>query len=230
MNIQQYLDSYKKENESIKLEIIKAIQSYATPVHESVPERDKYGVIFEGFAVARYMPWLPAANYYNTALSPDRLYMIKQFLEMAPEGKCVECGVYTGGVTRMMLDAYRDVIAFDTFEGIKGAGEFDLHQDGDYDAGDVTKYIQGAEIVRGEIPYTFNGRDDTDIAFVHLDMDIYEPTRAALAYFYPRMREGGIIVLDDYGFWTTPGIKKAVDEFHFAKKIYLPTGQMVIFR
>jgi hypothetical protein len=48
-------------------------------------------------------------------------------------------------------------------------------------------------------------------SFVHVDMDIYEPTRAALEFFYKRMNEGGVFVVDDYG--HLKGVTKAVDEF-----------------
>lgn len=129
----------------------------------------------------------------------------------------------------MLLDEGKDVVAFDTFEGVKGAGEFDLHEDGDYNGQDVSEYIVGAEIVKGFVPDTFAGRDDK-ISFAHLDMDIYSPTKSALEYIFPRLLDGGMIVLDDYGFWTTPGVKKAVDEFQHGRKVYLPTGQMVIFK
>ena len=44
---------------------------------------------------------------------------------------------------------------------------------------------------------------------MHADVDLYEPTRAAFAYFYPRMVLGGGIVTDDYN-W--PGGRRGVNE------------------
>ena len=53
---------------------------------------------------------------------------------------------------------------------------------------------------------------DCRLAFVNLDVDLYQPTRAGLEYFYPLLSPGGVIIVHDYNFkW--PGIKKAVDEF-----------------
>ena len=46
---------------------------------------------------------------------------------------------------------------------------------------------------------------ETRYRFVHIDVDIYEPTYACLEYFHPRMVEGGLIVIDDYGFPSWPG-------------------------
>ena len=37
------------------------------------------------------------------------------------------------------------------------------------------------------------------VAFLHLDLDVYEPTAFALQTLVPHMVRGGLIVLDDYG-------------------------------
>jgi len=49
-------------------------------------------------------------------------------------------------------------------------------------------------------------------AFVNLDADLYNPTKAGLEYFYPRLSPGGVIIIHDYNHkWE--GVIKAVDEF-----------------
>ncbi|HEX3704868.1 MAG TPA: TylF/MycF/NovP-related O-methyltransferase, partial [Vicinamibacterales bacterium] len=48
---------------------------------------------------------------------------------------------------------------------------------------------------------------------LHIDVDLYEPTRDSIAFLYERMNPGGIVVCDDYGFMTCPGATKAIDEF-----------------
>ena len=50
-------------------------------------------------------------------------------------------------------------------------------------------------------------------AFVHVDVDLYQPTLDSLKFFYPRLLPGGVIVVDDYGYSVFPGAKRAVDEF-----------------
>ena len=49
-----------------------------------------------------------------------------------------------------------------------------------------------------------------------MDVDLYQPTLDAFAYFFPRLEAGGLIVTDDYN-W--PGGRKAVDEFRAANGI-----------
>jgi hypothetical protein len=66
---------------------------------------------------------------------------------------------------------------------------------------------------------------------VHIDVDLYQPTRDSLAFFYPRLVKGGVIVMDDYGFKTCPGATRAAEELATAQGVgilHLPTGQGVI--
>ena len=44
---------------------------------------------------------------------------------------------------------------------------------------------------------------------MHVDVDVYQPTRDSIEYFYPRLVPNGVIVCDDYN-W--PGARKAIEE------------------
>jgi hypothetical protein len=57
----------------------------------------------------------------------------------------------------------------------------------------------------------------TRIAFLHLDMDVKEPTTFALELLYDRVVPGGLIVLDDYG--AVAGETDAVDAFLAQKRL-----------
>jgi O-methyltransferase len=124
-------------------------------------------------------------------------------------GDVAEVGVYTGGITRMlalMLPA-KTVYGFDTFRGLPQLPRhtLDFHREGEFEANvaEVTAYL----------PATAKGLEKHKFALVHLDSDLYETTRAGLAFFWPRLSEGGVIVLDDYGWRDTLGVTLAVDEF-----------------
>ena len=45
-----------------------------------------------------------------------------------------------------------------------------------------------------------------------LDCELYESYKICLEFFYPRLTEGGIILLNEYNDPPWPGCKKAVDE------------------
>ena len=57
----------------------------------------------------------------------------------------------------------------------------------------------------------------TRIAFLHLDMDVKEPTTYALDYLYDRVVPNGLIVFDDYN--AVAGETDAVDEFLSKRKL-----------
>ena len=68
-------------------------------------------------------------------------------------------------------------------------------------------------IHKGWIPEAFTQLPETSWAFVHLDVDLYEPTLAGLQYFYPRLSDGGIIINDDYISPMLPGAGRAWDQY-----------------
>ena len=49
------------------------------------------------------------------------------------------------------------------------------------------------------------------ISLLHIDVDLYEPTKVVLEKLYDRVTKGGIIIFDDYGAFA--GTNKAVDDF-----------------
>jgi O-methyltransferase len=66
-------------------------------------------------------------------------------------------------------------------------------------------------IIAGYFPETAECASQERFSYVHLDLDLYQPTVAALQFFYPRMLSGGRIIVHDYS--QCEGVWKAVDEF-----------------
>jgi O-methyltransferase len=86
---------------------------------------------------------------------------------------------------------------------------------------------------KGLIPETFLGLEESRIAMAHVDVDIYSAVRACCEFIFPRLRVGGFMVFDDYGFPTCPGARTAVDEFFVGRSatpLVLQTGQAVVFK
>ena len=121
---------------------------------------------------------------------------------------------------------------FDSFEGLSEPQAEDLDVSG-MDAGEAGRIqsmmhrgnmafpldqlralfrpsFPGVTFNPGWIPASFAGLPERRYRFVHVDVDLYQPTLDAFAYFFPRLEAGGLIVTDDYN-W--PGGRKAVDEF-----------------
>lgn len=178
-------------------------------------------------------------------------------------GARAECGVYGGASALLMckvlareIEGYRgeDLHLIDSFAGLGEASSEDLIAFRDPTSGQVSTqagYATGAfgtsdaiarrELAdfpravfhKGVIPQVLATLPETTWSFVHIDVDLYEPTFACLDYFYPRLVEKGVILCDDYGAPMFPGAQKAWDEYCAEREInyvVLDTGQSVLLK
>ena len=51
------------------------------------------------------------------------------------------------------------------------------------------------------VPDPFKGTLPDKICFCHIDMNNAEPEMASLSVVLPRLQSGGVVLLDDYGWW-----------------------------
>ena len=61
---------------------------------------------------------------------------------------------------------------------------------------------------KGWIPDRLDEVKERTFSFVHIDVDLYQPTFDSFKFFYPRLLKNGIMVFDDYGCMRFPGAKK----------------------
>jgi O-methyltransferase len=64
---------------------------------------------------------------------------------------------------------------------------------------------------RGPVEQTLPEAAPERLALLRLDTDWYESTRHELEQLWPRLSDGGVLIVDDYGHWE--GARRAVDEF-----------------
>ncbi len=160
----------------------------------------------------------------RTLISPDRLKVIRQEVRRTNhlDGDVAELGVFRGGSARLIRKSMTGGVLhlFDTFEGLPqddtvvGAH----HLKGEFACGldDVRSFV-GTDSVEYHVgrfgPEAVpTAPVDARYRFVHLDGDLLATTRDALAYFWPRMVQGGVIVLDDYLWVRCPGVAMALEE------------------
>ena len=145
-----------------------------------------------------------------------------------PDGNILEVGCAFGGsglviaVRARIAGLTSAIILCDTFAGLVKTGEHDTLKDGDMHGPDgphqieVTQFIgnqglDGVNVVQGVFPEKYNLADSC-FRFVHIDVDIYQSMKDAFEAVWPRMVPGGIVVLDDYGEASCPGVTKFVEE------------------
>jgi O-methyltransferase len=65
--------------------------------------------------------------------------------------------------------------------------------------------------VQGKVEETVPANAPDQIALLRLDTDWYESTRHELEHLYGRLASGGVLIIDDYGWWQ--GSREATEEF-----------------
>jgi hypothetical protein len=126
----------------------------------------------------------------------------------------------------------RKIIGFDTFEGFPSLSEkdsagvseylkkggFKAEEDAQedlqaaidlYDLNRLMGHIPKVELVRGDVletvPQYLQNNPHLVVSLLHLDADLYEPTKVALENFVPRMPKGAVLVFDELNMKLFPG-------------------------
>jgi O-methyltransferase len=140
-------------------------------------------------------------------------------------GAFAELGVWRGNSAKVMHSLARDreLYLLDTFEGLPSErSEFDpangsSRHFADAFVEDVRHFVGRSDHVHfvvGSFPDSARLIPANErFAFVHIDCDLYQPAKAALEFFYPRVSRRGLIVVHDYASGRWPGVTRAVDEF-----------------
>jgi O-methyltransferase len=184
----------------------------------------------------------------NNPYSQDRKWVLREYVRVGNGllGDLAECGCFEGASAYFMLQAstHGMLYLFDSFQGISEPDGRDSDIGADvmpWAKGDLRSSEQklranltGSEAycaLAGWIPERFAEVADKKFRVVHIDVDLHQPTYDSLEFFYPRLVDGGVIVMDDYGFLTCPGARRAADEYARSQGIeilHLATGQGVI--
>lgn len=175
-------------------------------------------------------------NYVNkirTILTDEMLHNICTISSLCLnlKGDIAEVGVWIGSVGIIFGEIFKhkNIYLFDTFTGIPYSNEFDnIHKAGDFGYKDrnplnfssfeevketLSKY-NNISIHKGIFPHeTCKFIYNKKFSLVHLDVDVYKSYKESLDFFYPRMVDNGLILLDDYGISSCEGATKAINEF-----------------
>jgi O-methyltransferase len=174
---------------------------------------------------------------------PSELFMIWSIAKAQRRlgGEYAEVGMFRGASAKIICEAKGENTlfhGFDTFEGLPRVGPLDprfktgmFRGNEEYVRRRLRLYPR-AQLHKGLFP------DDTGqaivgrtFAFVHLDVDLYSSTKAALEAFYPQMLPGGIILSHDFS--QCAGVRQAFDEFMTDKPdqlIELPCTQVMLIK
>jgi len=188
---------------------------------------------------------------YSSVQTVHETYRLAMEMQQI-DGCFIECGVGAGSQLMAMAITHtgKDIIGFDSFEGIPMAGPNDTTQPGigPVDPEQHNKLISSGVTVhsvenvlgnfaklqigcptlklkRGWFQDTLPKWQPVPIALLRLDGDLYESTLVCLKYLYPSVSIGGVVIIDDYGL---EGCRKAVHEY-FGDNMPEIIGQGVVY-
>jgi hypothetical protein len=122
----------------------------------------------------------------------------------AVDGHYLEFGVFTGGTIRFIARRIggRTIHGFDSFAGLPEAWSgFNLGSKAFDVKGRLPRVPGNVQLHRGyfdaSLPQWLNDNSG-QVAFVHLDCDLYSSTKTVLSLLAPRLANGTVILFDEY--------------------------------
>lgn len=169
-------------------------------------------------------------NYGDYFRSSSLELISREIYEGNIPGDVAELGVYRGDFASMINIYFPDrkLYLFDTFEGFSEEDSLierkKKFSNADQDFSDVSiekvlkkmKHKENIVLIKGRFPDSLcqiKNPEELIFSFVSLDVDLYQPTKSGLEYFYPRLVKGGFIFIHDYNNKYYKGVKEAVREF-----------------
>ncbi len=162
------------------------------------------------------------------------------------KGDICEFGIANGATSSLIaneiLKTKDNLWLYDSFEGLSKPTKKDILINDIFNYGRMDRYFHSMKyaisdvknrlhsipfpeerlrIIPGFIEKTANNNDNfpQKIRFAYLDFDLYKPTIIALQALKEKMVKSGIIIVDDYNFFSK-GVKTAIDEFCRKSKNY----------
>ncbi len=173
-----------------------------------------------------------------------RTYILCHFARLALRlpGDFIEVGAYRGNTANIITDRIamhetdKQYYLYDAFDhtGTELNHAMPAHRPELFDeVCDRFKSYPFVKVIKGFVPESFAQGFPEAIAFAHVDLNQAPAEIAALRHILPRLVPGGILVLDDYGWWGYRDQKEAEDpllaEFGLVA-LELPTGQGLVIK
>ena len=163
----------------------------------------------------------------------NNLLLVENYISQ--KGCVVECGVWRGGMISAISEILgndREYFLFDSFEGLPMAKEIDgkaaLEWQSDKESpfyfdnckaemsyAEKAMKMAGKEnyhLIKGWFSETLPMfKTDSEIAVLRLDSDWYDSTMDCLNNLFPYVKDGGLVIIDDYYVWD--GCSRAVHDY-----------------
>jgi len=198
------------------------------------------------FPRATYSPWYSdpefsqvfMAIHKNTMVDMYRLYELWSIAKQLAgvEGCFLEVGACRGGTGALLAHVAansspsRQVYLADTFKGVVKTGPMDTdYVDGHHSETSIeivkdllaSMNLTNTTVLEGIFPEDTAAQVTSDkIALLHSDVDVYQSTKDVVEWALPRLSVGGVIIFDDYGFYSCEGVTRYVNELRAHENLF----------
>jgi O-methyltransferase len=190
--------------------------------------------------VATYSPWNTDRSFQAMIASIEGFTLVDRYrcfelwklveqVAKLESGHIIEIGVWRGGTGALMATQARNcgikdrVFLCDTFTGVVKAGPRDAVYKGGEHADTSRQVVEelilarmeldNVEILEGVFPDQTGDRvEGAQFRLCHIDVDVYQSAKDIVDWIWDRMVPGGVVVYDDYGFYSCGGIARCVEE------------------
>ncbi len=213
-------DLYNKFSDSMNRVASPIMLEHRPDFHKDFGKAPWYQELYDGWV--KY-------NEHNNSGDMARFYALclnlNQINDEGIPGAFVELGVYKGNSAKIIAKFAgfygRETFLFDTFTGFDQRSTSEIDQSLPDAFKDTSLELVQSLVGIENITYVAGFFPDStqfmtmpnEIAFAHIDCDLYKPAKSALEIFYPRLSPGGMIMMHDYGSGHWRGIREAVDGF-----------------
>ena len=182
-------------------------------------------------STAFYAPWKEDGaffDFYNkvkkfTLLDPMRAYTLWYFTKdlKNENANILDIGCMQGGAGFILSKINNKGFTYliDTFEGFVEEEKYHKKKHFIYKEIDMVKKkikvlkLRKTKVYKKNFPYNL-GKSFNKKRFkvCHIDVNTYKSTKNTFNYIKNKMIKGGVIIFDDYGIYSTDGIKKFIKE------------------
>lgn len=197
-------------------------------------------------------------NFFKECRFNSLIQVVEHVLKTGVSGDIAECGCFKGHSSFIIASLLeksgveKSFFVFDSFEGgLSDRGEKDVHKNLQMShdqvvseknsfsssveqVAEVLDDFPFVELFEGWIPDRFGEVEDRIFCAVHIDVDLFQPTKDCVEFFYPKLADGGVMIFDDFGLTQFPGaetaIKQCLSQFEYKFFYEMPLGGAFVIK
>lgn len=143
------------------------------------------------------------AHLYDKQIFESDLELLQSLApNVRPQDLVLEFGVFSGRTINALAESLPNQVlyGFDSFEGLPETWRSDFSK-GTFKVDEMPTVRENVTLIKGWFDQSlpeFLEKTSGEVGFVHIDCDLYSSTKTVLGLLNNRLRDGAILVFDEY--------------------------------